>query len=131
MHDHAGGLDVAELTPSQYVSQNEIDAAKTVKLEYLNTQGQPKFVWPPSFSLAKAYVDQLERNKCLPASRIAAIRSFQEKPRALARAAARCNGAGHRGARNDSSPGNSSCSGRRSSAPSGTPTLRIIASVSR
>jgi hypothetical protein len=65
---------VAELTPSQYVSQNEIDAAKTVRLEYLNTQGQPKFVWPPSFALAKAYVDQLERNKCLSASRIAAVR---------------------------------------------------------
>ena len=70
----ARGLDVAELTPSQYVSQNEIDAAKTVRLEYLNTQGQPKFVWPPSFALAKAYVDQLERNKCLSASRIASVR---------------------------------------------------------
>ena len=63
----ARGLDVAELVPTQYVSQNEIDAAKTVRLEYLNTQGQPKLVWPPSFALAKAYVDQLERNKCLSA----------------------------------------------------------------
>jgi hypothetical protein len=70
----ARGLDVAELVPTQYVSQNEIDAAKTVRLEYLNTQGQPKLVWPPSFALAKAYVDQLERNKCLSASRIAAVR---------------------------------------------------------
>ena len=70
----ARGLDVAELTPSQYVSQNEIDAAKTVRLEYLNTQGQPKFVWPPSFALVKAYVDQLERGKCLSAGRVAAVR---------------------------------------------------------
>jgi hypothetical protein len=70
----ARGLDVAELTPSQYISQNEIDAAKTVRLEYLNAQGQPKFVWPPSFALAKAYVDQLERSKCLSATRIAAVR---------------------------------------------------------
>jgi hypothetical protein len=70
----ARGLDVAELTPSQYVSQNEIDAAKTVRLEYLNTQGQPKFVWPPSFALVKAYVDQLERGKCLSAARVAAVR---------------------------------------------------------
>ena len=70
----ARGLDIAELIPSQYVSQNEIDAAKTVRLDYLNTQGQPKFVWPPSFALARAYVDQLERNKCLSVSRIAAIR---------------------------------------------------------
>jgi hypothetical protein len=70
----ARGLDVAELVPSQYVTQNEIDAAKTVRLEYLNTQGQPKFVWPPSFALAKAYVDQLERGKCLSADRVAAVR---------------------------------------------------------
>jgi hypothetical protein len=71
----ARGLDVAELTPSEFISQNEIDAAKTVHLDYLNAQGQPKFVWPPSFALARAYVDQLERNKCLSASRISAVRS--------------------------------------------------------
>jgi hypothetical protein len=70
----ARGLDVAELTPSQYVTQNEIDAAKTVRLEYLNAQGQPKFVWPPSFALVKAYVDQLERGKCLSAARVTAVR---------------------------------------------------------
>jgi hypothetical protein len=70
----ARGLDVTELTPSEYISQNEIDAAKTVHMDYLNAQGQPKFVWPPSFSLARAYVDQLERSKCLSASRIASVR---------------------------------------------------------
>ena len=70
----ARGLDVVELTPSEFISQNEIDAAKTVHMDYLNAQGQPKFVWPPSFALARAYVDQLERNKCLSASRIAAVR---------------------------------------------------------
>jgi hypothetical protein len=70
----ARGLDILELTPSAHISQNEIDAAKTVKQEYLNTQGQPKFVWPPSFALARAYVDQLERGNGLAAARIAAIR---------------------------------------------------------
>ena len=69
------GLDVMELTPSQFLTQNEIDAAKTVRLDHFNAQGQPKFVWPPSFALARAYVDQLERNRCLSASRIAAVRS--------------------------------------------------------
>ena len=59
----ARGLDIFELTPSAFISQNEIDAAKTVHLDYLNTQGQPKFVWPASFALARAYVDQLERNE--------------------------------------------------------------------
>ena len=57
----ARGLDIFELTPSAFISQNEIDAAKTVHFDYLNTQGQPKLVWPPSFALARAYVDQLER----------------------------------------------------------------------
>ena len=68
------GLDVLELTPSGLVSQNEIDAAKTVHLTELNVQGQPKYVWPPSFALARAYTDQLSRSNCLPSGRISAIR---------------------------------------------------------
>jgi hypothetical protein len=70
----ARGLDVFELKPSAYISQNEIDAANTVHFAQLNAQGQPKIVWPPSFALARAYVDQLERSKCLSAERIAAVR---------------------------------------------------------
>ncbi|MBA3444379.1 MAG: hypothetical protein H0T58_05950 [Gemmatimonadales bacterium] len=69
------GLDIFELVPSGFISQNEIDAAKSVKLDYLNTQGQPKFVWPKSYSLARAYVDQLERSKALDAGRITEIRA--------------------------------------------------------
>ena len=68
------GLDILELTPSALISQNEIDAAKTVRYEYYNTQGQQKFVWPPSFALARAYVDQLERSGGLSADRIASVR---------------------------------------------------------
>ncbi|MBX7117508.1 MAG: hypothetical protein K1X31_00775 [Gemmatimonadaceae bacterium] len=70
----ARGLDVAELVPSQYLTQNEIDAAKTVRWNYLNAQGQPRIEWPASFSLAKAYTDQLERNRCLSAARVSAVR---------------------------------------------------------
>jgi hypothetical protein len=70
----ARGLDAFELTPSEHLTQNEIDAAKTVKLSYFNAQGQPKFSWPPSFPLARAYLDQLERKNCLPAGRISAVR---------------------------------------------------------
>jgi hypothetical protein len=61
----ARGLDVFELTPSGYISQNEIDAAKSVRMDFFNTQGQPRFVWPPSFALARAYTDQLERSRGL------------------------------------------------------------------
>ena len=68
------GLDVFELAPSGFISQNEIDAAKTVHFDYYNTQGQQKFVWPPSFALARAYVDQLERSNGLASGRILAVR---------------------------------------------------------
>ena len=70
----ARGLDIFELAPSQFLSQNEIDAAKTVHVDYLNVQGQPKYVWAPSFPLAKAYVDQLERSSGLSAGQITATR---------------------------------------------------------
>jgi hypothetical protein len=70
----ARGLDIFELKPSGFISQNEIDAAKSVHLDYLNTQGQPKLVWPATFSLARAYLDQLERSKGLDAGKISAAR---------------------------------------------------------
>ena len=70
----ARGLDILELVPSEHLTQNEIDAARTVHLDHLNVQGQPQFVWPPSFALARAYLDQLERSNGLAADRIAAAR---------------------------------------------------------
>ena len=71
----ARGMDVAQLVPSEFISQNEIDAANTVKWDYLNAQGQPKISWPPSFALAKAYTDQLERKGCVASARIGDIRA--------------------------------------------------------
>lgn len=70
----ARGMDVFELTPSAHLTKNEIDAAKSVKLEYFNAQEQPKVTWPPTFALSRAYLDQLERNKGLPSDKIAAAR---------------------------------------------------------
>jgi hypothetical protein len=70
----ARGLDVFELKPSALLSVNEIAAAKTVHFDEFNTQGQPALVWPTTFALARAYLDQLERSKGLAASRIAAAR---------------------------------------------------------
>ena len=75
----ARGLDVFELAPSPLISQNEIDAAKSVHLDYLNTQGQPKFIWPATFSLARAYVDQLERSRGLSATRLQSVRQSLTK----------------------------------------------------
>jgi hypothetical protein len=70
----ARGLDIFELKPSAHLSQNEIDAAKSVHMDYFNTQGQAHFTWPATFALARAYVDQLERSRGLSAGRIAAVR---------------------------------------------------------
>jgi hypothetical protein len=75
----ARGLDVFELLPSGLISKNEIEAAKQVHLDYQNVQDQQKLVWPKTVSVAKAYLDQLERNDGLPAARIAAIRAELDK----------------------------------------------------
>ena len=69
------GLDIFELKPSAFISQNEIDAAKTVHFDYYNTQGQQPFVWPTTFALARAYVDQLERSNGLSSAAIASART--------------------------------------------------------
>jgi hypothetical protein len=68
------GLDVFQLLPSAVLTQNEIDAANTVRYEYLNVQGQPRYNWPASFAKARTFVDQLERTRGLGAARIAAVR---------------------------------------------------------
>src|SRR3989442_8344671 len=69
------GLDVLELRPSVQLTQNEIDAAKLVKLAYQNVQDQQRVTWPASFVVARAYLDQLERSHGLAADRIGAARS--------------------------------------------------------
>jgi len=69
----ARGLDIFELKPSAQLSQNEIDAAKSVRFEVLNAQEQPKLVWPASFAVVRSYLDQLERNTGLPRERTAAV----------------------------------------------------------
>lgn len=70
----ARGLDVFELTPSELLTQNEIDAAKTVRVASLNVQNQERIVWPNKLVVAKAYLDQLERSQALPADQITAMR---------------------------------------------------------
>jgi hypothetical protein len=69
------GLDIFELTPSGFLTQNELEAAKSVKLAYFNVQGQPKFTWPATYSLARAYLDQLERSNGMDAAKIADVRA--------------------------------------------------------
>jgi hypothetical protein len=70
----ARGLDILEVTPTKFLTQNEIDAAKAVRVAELNVQNQERIEWPRTLGVAKAYVDQLERSQALPADRIAALR---------------------------------------------------------
>jgi hypothetical protein len=69
----ARGLDVFELTPTKSLTQNEIDAAKTVQVSELNVQNQQKIEWPAKLVVAKAYLDQLSRSQALPAEQIASL----------------------------------------------------------
>ncbi|MDQ1592726.1 MAG: hypothetical protein QOG71_3353 [Pyrinomonadaceae bacterium] len=75
----ARGLDIFELTPTQHLTQNEIDAAKTIRVAQLNVQNQEKIEWPRQLVVAKAYVDQLERSQALPADQIASLRQAIQK----------------------------------------------------
>ena len=70
----ARGLDVFELTPTKFLTQNEIDAAKTVQVPELNVQNQQKIEWPARLVVAKAYLDQLSQSQALPTARIADLR---------------------------------------------------------
>ncbi|HWN11490.1 MAG TPA: hypothetical protein VNO50_19845 [Pyrinomonadaceae bacterium] len=70
----ARGLDIFKLTPTKFLTQNEIAAAEAVQVAELNVQNQERIEWPPTLLVAKAYVDQLERSQALTADRITALR---------------------------------------------------------
>jgi hypothetical protein len=69
----ARGLDVFRLTPSELLSQNEIDAAALAVAEETNVQQQQKHVWPASPVVARAYLDQLGRHEGLSAEHTEAV----------------------------------------------------------
>ncbi len=75
----ARGLDIFELTPTANLTQNEIDAAKAVRVAELNVQNQERIDWPRSLTVAKAYVDQLERSQAMSSNEIADIRLSIQK----------------------------------------------------
>jgi hypothetical protein len=62
----ARGFDVFDLEPSEWLSQNEIDAAKLIHMDTFNPQSQTKLVWPAAFPVVKSYLDQLNRDNGLP-----------------------------------------------------------------
>ena len=70
----ARGLDVLELSPTKFLSQNEIDVAKSLKVDVLNVQNQQRIVYPKNLMVAKAYIDQLERSQSMPAAKVTEMR---------------------------------------------------------
>jgi hypothetical protein len=82
------GLDILQLQPSEFLSQNEIDAAKLAHLDQYNPQSQPRIHWPAAFPVVRSYLDQLVRDNGLAASRTSAIATAlnsAEKARGAAR----------------------------------------------
>jgi hypothetical protein len=75
----ARGLDVFKLLPSEYLSQNEIEAAALVRPGVFNAQQQMKVVWPAASPVARAYLDQLARTHGIKPERAAAIKTALER----------------------------------------------------
>jgi hypothetical protein len=75
----ARGVDIFRLVPTQYLSQNEIDAATQVRIETFNAQNQPRLTWPASSAVAKAYLDQLGRSNAIAPERARAVRDALAK----------------------------------------------------
>jgi len=73
------GVDVFRLKPSDVLTQHEIDAAKSIQSDEMNTQVQKKIVWPATFAVTMAYVDQLTRSKGIQPQRVKAVRSAMER----------------------------------------------------
>ena len=70
----ARGLDVHALTPSEYLSANEIAAAALANQGgVFNPQQQFSVTWPAEPVVAKAYMDQLKRTNGLPTEKAAEL----------------------------------------------------------
>ncbi len=74
------GLDVLDLKPSEYLSENEIAAASLAQEEdgTFNPQQQYPVAWPNDPVVALAYVDQLRRAGAVPAATLDPLASTLE-----------------------------------------------------
>lgn len=58
----ARGFDTFSLETSDWLSANELAAAREVSVDQFNAQHQEQVVWTPSFAVAGAYLDQAVRS---------------------------------------------------------------------
>jgi LVIVD repeat len=78
------GFDSFGLVESDQMSSDEIAAASQVRLDEFNAQMQTPFTWEPSFEVAGALLDQLERSGDVSAKRLRAIRALFDNARRIA-----------------------------------------------
>jgi hypothetical protein len=79
----ARGLDVFELTPSEFLTENEIEAAKLGDQgEIFNPQQQTPVTWPDHPVVALAYLDQLVRAEAIDAEDAGELRTALESAKA-------------------------------------------------
>ena len=73
------GVDIFRLLPSDHLTQNEIDAASSVRLDTFNAQMQPIVTWPATVTVARAYLDQLNRTRGIDPARATAVKTALSK----------------------------------------------------
>jgi hypothetical protein len=78
------GLDVFDLRRSGKMSRDEIAAASQVRLDEFNSQMQTRFTWEPSFAVAGARLDQLERSDDVSSKKMRAVRRHFDDARKIA-----------------------------------------------
>ncbi len=80
----ARGLDVMALTPSDYLSENELAAAALADQGgVFNPQQQFRVTWPADPVVARAYIDQLQRSNTLSPSSLADLNTALDNAASL------------------------------------------------
>jgi hypothetical protein len=77
----ARGFDAFGLLESDQMSRDEIAAASQVRFDELNAQMQTQITWAPTFEVAGALLDQLERSGDISAKKLTAIRALFDTAR--------------------------------------------------
>ena len=75
----ARGIDVLELLPSEFLTENELAAAASVAPAEFNAQQQRGIEWSPRPVVARAYLDQLGRTDTLAAARRAELSALLDR----------------------------------------------------
>jgi hypothetical protein len=75
----ARGLDIFKLTPSEFLTQNEIEAASQVHATEFNAQHQQRIKFPATTVVAKAYLDQLGRTHGISPALATSVKNVMEK----------------------------------------------------